>query len=346
MRILFIGGTGIISTACRELAVTRGHEVSVLNRGRRERPPGVEALAADVKDDAAMDRALGGRDWDVVVNFLAFGPDDVARDAARFQGRTGQYFFISSASAYQRPVRHYLVTESTPLANPFWDYSRAKIAAEEAAMHALRAHGFPAIIIRPSLTYGETQIPLVGNSWAHSYTAVERMRRGRPVIIPGDGTSLWTITHNSDFARGLVGLFGNRQAIGHAFHITSDEVMTWDQYFAAVAGAAGVAAPQFVHIASDFLIACAPEMTGSLLGDKATSVVMDNAKIRRFVPEFRCEVPFRTGIARTMAWCDADPARRVVDEASMELHDRILVAYDTGLEAARKLQRERQAAKG
>jgi nucleoside-diphosphate-sugar epimerase len=346
MRILFIGGTGIISTACRELAVARGHQVSVLNRGQRERPPGVEVLTADVNDGAAMTAALGGREWDVVVNFLAFGPADVTRDIARFQGRTGQYFFISSASAYQRPVRHYLVTESTPLENPFWEYSRAKIAAEETALHALRANGFPVVIIRPSLTYGETQIPLVGNSWAKSYTAVERLRQGRPVIIPGDGTSLWTITHNSDFARGLVGLFGNLQAIGHAFHITSEEVMTWDQYFAAVAAAAGVPEPRFVHIASDFLIACAPEMTGSLLGDKATSVVMDNTKIRRFVPDFRCEVPFRTGIARTLAWFDADPSRRQVDPASMELHDRILAAYETGLVAARALQRSRQSQAG
>ncbi|HVU17192.1 MAG TPA: SDR family oxidoreductase [Candidatus Didemnitutus sp.] len=346
MRILFIGGTGIISTACRELAVARGHEVTVLNRGLREKPAGVELIQADIKDEAAVARALGDRKWDVVANFLAFGPDDVARDIARFAGRVGQYFFISSASAYQRPVGHYLITESTPLANPFWNYSRAKIAAEEKALEAYRAGGFPVVIIRPSLTYGETQIPLVGNNWAKSYTVVDRMRRGLPVIIPGDGSSLWTITHNTDFARGLLGLFGNRQSIGHAFHITSDEVLTWNQYFAAVATAAGVESPRFVHIASDYLITAAPEMTGTLLGDKAVSVVLDNAKIRRFVPDFRCEVPFRTGIARTLAWFDADASRRLVDAATMDLHDRIVAAYDVGLDAARKLQRERQAARG
>jgi nucleoside-diphosphate-sugar epimerase len=274
------------------------------------------------------------------VNFLAFGPDDVSRDIERFQGKIGQYFFISSASAYQRPVRHYLVTESTPLANPLWDYSRAKIAAEETLLRAHRELDFPGVVIRPSLTYGETQITLAVNSWAKSYTAVDRLRRGRPVIIPGDGTSLWTITHNTDFAKGLVGLFGNPQASGHAFHITSDEVMTWDQYYTAVAHAAGVDRPDFIHIASDFIIACAPSMAGSLLGDKATSVVFDNTKIKRFVPGFICTTPYAAGIARTMSWFDADPARRQVDDAANALYDRIIAAYELGLKAARSLGKE------
>ena len=180
------------------------------------------------------------------------------------------------------------------------------------------------------------RITLAVNSWARSYTAVDRMRAGRPVIIPGDGTSLWTITHNTDFAKGLVGLFGNPQASGHAFHITSDEVMTWDQYYTAVAHAAGVAQPNFIHIASDFITTCAPEMTGSLLGDKVTSVVFDNTKIKRFVPGFLCTTPFAAGIARTLAWFDADPARRQVDADANALYDRIVAAYQVGLAAARR----------
>jgi nucleoside-diphosphate-sugar epimerase len=341
MRILLIGGTGIISTACTALAVTRGHDVTALNRGRRTAAPGARLLVADVKDDAAMSAALGGTTWDVVVNFVAFGPEDVARDVARFQGKTGQYFFISSASAYQRPVQRYLVTEETPLENPLWDYSRAKIAAEETLLRAHRESGFPGIIIRPSLTYGETQVTLPMNSWEKSYTAVDRLRRGRPVIIPGDGTSLWTITHNTDLARGLVGLFGHPQAAGEAFHITSDEVLTWNQYHEAVAHAAGVARPSFVHIASDFIVTCAPEKTGSLLGDKVTSVVFDNSKIKRFVPGFACTTTYAAGIARTLAWFDADPARRQVDDTANALYDRIIAAYETGLSAARDLARTR-----
>lgn len=342
MRILLIGGTGIISTACAGLAVARGHDVTLLNRGLRAVIPGVRHLIADVRDEASMAAALAGKTWDIVVNFLAFGPEDVARDIGRFKGRVGQYFFISSASAYQRPVRNYLITESTPLENPLWDYSRAKIAAEETLQRAHRELGFPGVIIRPSLTYGDTQITLAVNSWEKSYTAVDRLRRGQPVIIPGDGSSLWTITHNTDFARGLVGLFGNQEASGEAFHITSDEVMTWDQYYAAVAHAAGVARPNFIHIATDFIITCAPEKTGSLLGDKATSVVFDNSKIKRFVPGFACAVPYAVGIARTMAWFDADPARRQVDEAANVLYDKIVAAYEVGLAAARDLGEARQ----
>jgi len=337
MRILILGGSGIISTACTELAVARGFDVTVLNRGLRPLPSGAHALVADLADENAVAQALAGRTWDVVVNFLAFGPADVARDVVRFQGKVGQYFFISSASVYQRPVRHYLITESTPLANPLWDYSRAKIAAEEELLRAHREKDFPGVTIRPSLTYGDTQVTLPVNSWTRSYTAVDRLRSGRPVIIPGDGTSLWTITHNSDFAKGLVGLFGNLQTVGHAFHITSDEVMTWDQYYAAVALAAGVTNPNFIHIASDFLIACRPELRGSLLGDKVTSVVLDNTKIKRFVPGFVATTPYHAGIARTLAWFDADPARRMVDDDANTLYDRMIDAYKVGLAAARDL---------
>ncbi|HUE01752.1 MAG TPA: SDR family oxidoreductase [Bryobacteraceae bacterium] len=231
MRVLFIGGTGIISTACTRLAAARGIELTLWNRGRRpmDLPSQVRTQAVDMQDAAGAARALGDARFDAVVDWIAFQPADIERDLNLFAGRTRQYIFISSASAYQKPVTDYLISESTPLANPYWDYSRNKIACEERLLEAYREDGFPVTIVRPSLTYGETQIPLAVNSWAKSYTAVDRMRRGKKVIVPGDGSSLWVITHNSDLAKGLVGLLGLPQAIGHAFHITSDEVMTWDQ---------------------------------------------------------------------------------------------------------------------
>lgn len=337
MRILFIGGTGTISTACTQLALARGFDVHLLNRGKRAAAPqGAQVITADLHDEAATAAALGGRTWDVVANFIAFTPEDIERDLRLFRGRTGQYIFISSASAYQRPASSPFVTESTPLANPFWEYSRNKIACEERLLRALREEAFPATVVRPSLTYGDTQITIAVNSWQKSYTAVDRMRRGQPVIVPGDGSSLWTVTHNSDFAKGFVGLLGHQQAIGHAFHITSDEVLTWDQIYRAVAAAAGVAEPRLVHIASDFLAACLPELTGSLIGDKATSVVFDNSKIKRFVPDFVATTRFRDGIARTIAWFDADPARRVIDAEANTKWDRIIAAYQRGLEEAKR----------
>jgi nucleoside-diphosphate-sugar epimerase len=338
MRVLFIGGTGNISTACTRLAVERGFDVHLLNRGRRPVSiAGVKLITTDWQNEAATTEALAGYTWDAVVNFIAFKPEDIERDLRVFRGRTAQYVFISSASCYQRPVRHYLVTEGTPLANPLWQYSRDKIACEDRLMRAFREDGFPFVAVRPSHTYGDTQITLPINSWEKSFTVVDRMRRGLPVIIPGDGTSLWTITHNSDFAKGLVGLLGNPQTIGHAFHITSDEVQTWNQYYQAVADAAGVSAPNFVHIASEFLIACVPELQGTLLGDKVTSVVLDNSKIKRFVPGYAATVPYHEGIRRTIAWFDADPARKVIDAAANERWDKIIAGYQRGLAEAKAL---------
>ncbi|MCC7376447.1 MAG: SDR family oxidoreductase [Verrucomicrobiales bacterium] len=336
MRILILGGTGIISTACTRLAIERGHDVYLLNRGQHgAAPDGAQSIIADLKDEAATAAALGSRAWDVVLDFIAFEPGDIERDLRLFRGRTAQYIFISSASAYQRPVSHYLITESTPLANPYWDYSRQKIACEERLMRAYREEAFPVTIIRPSLTYGETMIPLATNCWTRPWTLVDRLRRGQPVVVPGDGTSLWTITHNTDFARGLVGLLGHRQSIGHAFHITSDEVLCWNQCYEAVAEAAGVARPQFIHIASDFIAACLPEMTGSLLGDKATSVVLDNTKIRRFVPDYVATTRFRDGVARSIAWFDADPSRQVVDLEHQKTWDKLIAVYQRGLSGAK-----------
>jgi len=269
----------------------------------------------------------------MVVDWIAYTPAEIERAIELFRGRTRQYIFISSASAYQRPVGHYLITEDTPLANPFWDYSRNKIACEERLLRAYRDEGFPITIVRPSLTYGDSQVPLVINSWQLPYTAVARMRQGKPLIVPGDGTSLWPITHNSDFAKGFVGLLGHQQAIGHAFHITSDEVLTWDQLYTATAAAAGVEA-QLVHIASDFIAACLPDMAGSLLGDKTVSVVFDNSKIKRFVPGYCATTPFARGIERTIAWFDADPHRQQIDAEADHQWDRLIAAYEQGLQQA------------
>jgi nucleoside-diphosphate-sugar epimerase len=332
MKVLFIGGTGNISSASTSLAAERGIELTLLRRGQRTAaiPNNVAAITMDVTDEAAVARALGNQVFDAVVDWIAFTPADVERDIRLFQGRTRQFIFISSASAYQRPVGHYLITESTPLANPYWQYSRDKIACEERLMKAYREEGFPITIVRPSLTYGETQIVLAVNSWRKSYTAVDRMRRGKKVIVPGDGSSLWVITHNSDFAEGLVGLLGHRQAIGHAFHITGDEVMTWDQFYAITARAAGVEA-QIVHIPSDFIGACMPDEVGSLTGDKASSVVFDNSKIKRFVPGYCARTPFAQGIQKTIDWFDAEASRKMIDVDANASWDKLIHAYENGL---------------
>jgi nucleoside-diphosphate-sugar epimerase len=334
MKVLFIGGTGLISSASTRLAVAQGMDLFLINRGNRaDLPDGTTNLVADIRDPEATALVLADQRFDVVVNWIAYTPEDIERDLALFRAKTRQYIFISSASAYQKPVGYYRITEDTPLANPYWDYSRNKIACEERLMRAYREDGFPCTIVRPSLTYGDTQIPLVLNSWQRPYTVVARMRQGKPVIVPGDGTSLWTITHNSDFAKGFVGLLGHQQAIGHAFHITSDEVLTWDQAYAAVAAAAGVDA-NIIHIASDFIAACVPEMRGTLLGDKAVSVVFDNSKIKRIVPDFCATTPFARGIEQTLAWFDADPAHQQIDPAVDQQWDRLISAYDQGLHNA------------
>lgn len=333
MNILFIGGTGLISMACTRLAAERGIDLAILTRGQRpaDLPAGVRSITADISDAKAVASAIASESFDAVADFIAFTPDQVERDLELFRGRTRQYLFISSASAYQKPSTHYLITESTPLANPYWQYSRDKIACEERLMRAYREEGFPVTIVRPSLTYGDTQVPLAMNSWAKSYTAVDRMRSGKKVIIPGDGSSLWVITHNTDFAKGFIGMLGNPQTIGHAFHITSDEVMTWDQFYRITAEAAGVADPQFVHIASDYIARCIPEKLGSLVGDKAVSVVFDNSKIKRFVPGFCATTPFAEGIRRTIAWFDAAPERRDIDEEANAAWDTLIDSYERGL---------------
>jgi nucleoside-diphosphate-sugar epimerase len=337
MKILFIGGSGTISRAVAQQTIAAGHELWLLNRGRRRPIDGAKTIVADIADLDAVRAALRGHTWDVVVQFIAFAPADIRRDVELFQGKTRQYFFISSSSVYQKPLQHYLVTESTPRANPYWEYARLKIACEDELDAARRATGFPGVIVRPSYTYAEDLVPLTLNASGKSWTLIDRLRRGAPVIIPGDGNSLWTMTHNSDFARGLIGLFGNPAAIGEAFHITSDEVLTWNQIFAQAAEAAGVSKPRFVHIATDFILSCVPSAEGSLVGDKLVSAVFDNAKVKRFVPGFAAQTRFADGIRQTIAWFDADPARQVIDDATNTRWDKLVAVYESAcLQAKQK----------
>jgi len=335
MNVLFVGGTGIISSACTRLAVQRGVRLTLLTRGQHtsEMVGGAETLNADMNDATAVARALRGRRFDAVVNWIAFTAADIERDLELFRGQTRQYIFISSASAYQKPRTHYLITESTPLSNPHWDYSRNKIACEQRLLRAYREEGFPITIVRPSLTYGENLIPLVINSWERSYTVVDRMLKGQKVIVPGDGSSLWVITHNSDFAKGFVGLLGHEQSIGHAFHITSDEVLSWDQLYRTVGAAVGVE-PRIVHIPSDFMVACLPAMEGTLIGDKSVSVVFDNTKIKRFIPDYVATTRFAQGIRQSLAWFDADPGRKLIDSEANATWDRLINGYEKGLKEA------------
>jgi nucleoside-diphosphate-sugar epimerase len=337
MKVLFIGGTGLISGACTSLAVERGIDLFLLNRGSApDRARGATTLVADLHDEPASATVLAGHRFDVVVDWMAFTPDDIERDLRLFRDRTDQFVFISSASAYQKPLSDWRIREDTPLANPYWDYSRNKIACEERLMKAFRDDGFPIVIVRPTFTYGDTQVPLAFNSWQRPFTAIARIRRGEPVIVPGDGTSLWTLTHNTDFAKGLVGLLGRRQAIGQAFNIMSDEVLTWDEITRQAAAAAGAEA-RIIHISSDFISACMPELTGTLMGDKAVSAVFDTTKIKRFVPDFQCTMPFAEGIRRSVAWMDADPARQQVDSALEAKWDLLISAYEAGLANAKAL---------
>jgi nucleoside-diphosphate-sugar epimerase len=323
-RVLFIGGTGVISSASTRLAVERGLEVTVLNRGSsstRPLPDGAELVQADVRDPASVREALGDREFDAVVDWVAFTPEHVATDVELFTGRTDQYVFISSASAYQTPPERLPVTESTPLRNPFWQYSRDKIACEDLLVRAHRDSGFPATIVRPSHTYDRTLVPLDGG-----WTAVERMRQGKEVVVHGDGTSLWTLTHHEDFARGFVPLLGHPRTLGEAFHITSDDVLTWNQVVRALATAAGVE-PRVVHVPSDAIAAADPEWGAGLLGDKAHSMVFDTTKLRRVVPDFQATIPFEQGAREIVAWHDADPARRQVDERMDRVMDELVARF-------------------
>lgn len=326
MDVLFIGGTGIISSACSDLAVQRGVNLWVLNRGLSPRPlpPGVRQLTADVRDADSVRKALGDLRFDSVCNFIAFVPEHVETDIQVFRDRTQQYVFISSASAYKKPVQQWPLTESTPLGNPHWQYSRDKIACEERLVHEWRTNGFPITIVRPSHTYDQTLLPF--DPYKAGYTVLSRLLANKPVVVHGDGTSLWVLTHHRDFASGFVGLLGHAKTAGEAFHVTSDEVLSWNEIYEAVARAAGVTA-RLVHVPSHLIAREHPGWGAGLLGDKAHSVLFDNSKIKRFVPEFQARIPFARGAEEIVAFYRQNPGFEPIDREVDALMDRLCARF-------------------
>ncbi len=335
MRVLFMGGTGNISAECAQEALAQGVELYVLSRGSHRAPDGATALVADASDGHAVAAALGGRSFDAVVDFLCYEPGAAWRAVSTFSGLTGQYIFISSASAYEKPPRKHVVDENTPLVNPYWQYARDKIACEHVFMDAWQKSGFPVTIVRPSHTYGMTWIPTAFVS--SDFSVAARMLAGREVVVPGDGQSLWTLTHARDFAVGLTGLLGRPEALGEAYTIAGDEALTWDEIHRAVARALGIATdsgPRLVHVPSEFIARVDPAMGERLLGDKAWSAVFDCSKLKRLVPAFRTTIPLASGLAESVAWRRADPARMAVDGIVDKRIDRILEAWKKAMEQA------------
>lgn len=326
MNVLFIGGTGIISSACTQLALTRGIEITLLNRGNnttRPAPKDARILHADIRDPQSVRAALQSKHFDAVVDWIAFTPEHIRTDLDLFRDNTAQYIFISSASVYQKPPASVPVSESTMLDNPYWQYSRDKIACEEMLVQAYRDTKFPMTIVRPSHTYDKTTLPFDGG-----YTTLRRMMEGKKVIVHGDGTSLWTLTHHQDFAKGFVGLLGLPAAIGEAIHITSDEWLTWNQIFESMARAAGTTA-RMTHIPAELINAYAPNWGAGMLGDKMHSMLFDNSKIKRLVPDFCASIPFARGAEEIVAWFAADPARQKIDEKVNQLQDTLIAKYES-----------------
>jgi nucleoside-diphosphate-sugar epimerase len=347
MRVLFIGGTGLISSASTTLALARGIDLTLVNRGRSPKadvPAGAAHLVADIHDVEAFRSALRedveahGR-YDAVVQWIAFTPEHVALDIETFADLTDQYVFISSASAYETPPSHYLAREdTTPLDNPYWQYSRDKAEAERILQQAGREREFPFTIVRPSHTYGYPDFPLAITSPAHPWTIVDRIRAGKRFIVHGDGTSLWTVTDHRDFAVGLVGLLGNDKALREDFHITSDDVLTWNQICEYVADAIGVSrtdlADQAVHIPSELLVRLDRDaFEGPLMGDKMHAGVFDNAKLKAAVPDFAPVHTFKESVKETVAWFEADPSRRSIDDDANALWDDITDRYVAATDA-------------
>lgn len=335
MKVLFIGGTGTISSAITKQLAETGCELYLLNRGTRNSglPAGVNILQADIHDEDKVAKLIEHMTFDVVADFIAFHPEQLERDYRLFNGRTKQFMFISSASAYQTPLSDYRVTEGTPLSNPYWEYSRNKIACEEYLIKQYREHGFPMTIVRPSHTYSERSIPLGVHGSKGSWQIAKRMLENKPVIIHGDGTSLWTMTHNSDFAKGFIGLMGNIHAIGESVHITSDESVTWNQIYEMIADALGVKL-NAVHVSSEFLAACSSDdLRGSLLGDKANSVVFDNSKLKRLVPEFVATTRLDQGIKQTVKHILTHPELQVEDPEFDAWCDKVIGALEYAVKA-------------
>ncbi|MCF7826389.1 MAG: NAD-dependent epimerase/dehydratase family protein [Candidatus Marinimicrobia bacterium] len=324
MKVLFIGGTGIISSACSALAVSRGINLYHLNRGKslRLRPvSGVKTIQADIRNYAETEQALGDHKFDVVVNWIGFTPDQIQADIDLFSSRTDQYVFISSASVYETPPSKLPVTEDTILRNPYWEYSRIKIACEDLLRKSYQDQGFPFTIVRPSHTYDKTLIPLQGGM-----TTLMRMKQGLPVVVHGDGSSIWTLTHHQDFAKGLVGLLGKSESINEAYHITSDEWLSWDKIFRLMGAALGVE-PNLFHIPSEVIARYDPIFGEGLLGDKTHSMIFDNSKIKALVPDFSAEIPFEVGAKEIVAWVEADPARQKIDSHLNGLFEKMIDDY-------------------
>ena len=337
MKILFIGGTGTISMAISKLLLSKGHTLYLLNRGSRNATlsGNLVELKADINDEAAVGELIRDLKFDAVADFIAFHPDQLARDYRLFGGKTKQFIYISSASAYQKPLADFRITEGTPLANPYWEYSRNKIAGEAYLMNLYREEGFPITIVRPSHTYSERSVPLGVHGANGSYPVLKRMLEGKPVIIHGDGTSLWTLTHSSDFAKGFVGLIGNIHAIGESVQITSDESLTWNQIYQIIADALGVKL-NAVHVSSEFLDSCSPyDFAGSLLGDKANTVVFDNRKLKRLVPEFTAAIRADQGIRETVAYVLSHPECQKEDPFFDNWCDQVVSALDQAARTVR-----------
>lgn len=333
MKALFIGGTGIISTAISKQLLNEGCELYLLNRGNRNDalPAGAKLLIGDINDEAKVSELIKDLSFDVVAEFIAFVPEQLERDFRLFKDKTKQFIFISSASAYQKPLSDYRISEGTPLSNPYWEYSRNKIACEEYLMKMYRENGFPVTIIRPSHTYDERSIPLGVHGNNGSWQVAKRMLEGKPVIIHGDGTSLWTMTKNTDFAKGFIGLMGNAHAIGEAVQITSDESLTWNQIYQAIASALGVKL-NAVHISSDFLDKCSSyDFKGGLLGDKANSVVFDNSKLKRLVPSFVATKRFDQGVKETIDYVISHPECQIEDKEFDEWCDKIITTIEKAI---------------
>lgn len=332
VKALFIGGTGNISSYISALAVERGVELYLLNRGNRtaQVPQGAHMIQADINDEEAVRRLIGGMTFDVVANFIAFRTDEIERDWRLFRGKTAQYIFISSASAYQKPLSSPFITESTPLANPFWEYSRNKIVCEELLMGKYRAEGFPITIVRPSHTYGDALIPFAVQGNKGCFSVLERIRTGKKVIVQGDGSSLWMVTHSADFAKAFVGLMGNIHAVGEAYHITSDENITWNQIYEVVGAALG-RRPEIVHIPSDALAALNPKFVGGLLGDKTHTVIFDNTKVKKAVPEFAATMRFDQGARKSIDYIYSHPECQQADPEFDEWCDRVIKIYEDAL---------------
>lgn len=310
---LLLGGTGTISTSLMRLLAAQGMAVTCLNRGHRPLPDGVEQIVCDVNDETAMAAVLEGRGFDVVADFLTYGPEQAETRVRQFRGKCGRYVFISTAMTYEKPPRTMPVSEQGPQGNPFSPYAQNKIICEGIFRKAYREQGFPLTIIRPSCTYGEERVPFVMTPMDKPNTILSRLRAGKPIVVPGDGSVFWTITHSDDFARALLALAQNPGTLGEDFHITQDECMTWDAFAAVIAEEAGAPAPTIVHVTTDDLIREKESLRQDLLGDMAQTAIFDNSKLRRFVPDFRFEVPYREGVARSIRNVDANPALQAID---------------------------------